>query len=219
MKKLIFAAVAALFVSSCSTVPKISSETTAEPGREGFYAVTNLQQFASAQIKNADVFQKYTKVIYSELNVADIEIDKSRLSRSNDYWELKDKDVTAAQRMFVEQLNKYYQKERNLSRVSDAQENTLKVDVALTKYRPNAPRDDSRGRGAGEMYFTEGAGRLYMVTQVSDAQSGELLAVFEDDRELGSTWEKDSQTNNTRRFKQGLYTWIQRIDNAIAQLR
>ena len=218
MKKHFFYFLFPFFIIACSSSPKVAESPETSGTLAGFYRVTSLQQFESVHVRSADVFVKYSKIFFEPLSLENLEIDDSRLTRT-DTWTLQEDDVENAQRHFVEQLNHIYQQPRNFERVLSADELSLKVEVVLTKYRPNSPRDSITDRSSHTQYFSEGAGRLFMKTKVTDAQSGELLAVIEDDRELGSTWQEDNRVNNLRRFKLGLNTWIVRIDQGLASLQ
>ncbi|SMF23917.1 Protein of unknown function [Alteromonadaceae bacterium Bs31] len=218
MKKLFFYCLVPLLLSACVNSPKIADKPESGGEPDGFYLVSGLEQLERSYVRSAEVFGSYKRIIYAPLSLSDLEIDDSRLDHSES-WTLKDGDVENAQLHYSEQLTRVYQQDRNFQLVSDASEGTLLVKMALVKYRPNSPRDSFGDRSSGTQFFSEGAGRLYMKTLISDALSGELLAVMEDDRELGSTWQEDNRVNNVRRFKQGLNTWIVRIDKGLAKLK
>lgn len=215
MRILIFIGV--LAIASCS-----STQNNGGNGADftGFYPVANFQRFASAHIQSPDVFKGYTAIVYEPLKVNNIEIDRGRLSTNGDSWTVKQGDAKKARTYFAEQVEHYYSKPRRLDLVSSlGAEKTLKVVFELVKFKPNFPRDTIVDRNSGTAYFAEGVGRLYMQAHVYDAVTGELLARFSDDRELGSTWQKGSRVNNIRRFKEGLRTWIKRLDDGVAMLQ
>ncbi len=206
-----------LILTACAGTPKLADAPQSNGEMAGYYAVSNLQQFESVYIRSTEIFAGYDKLLFAPLSMKGLVIDDSRLDHS-ETWTLRQGDEENAQQHFVQELAQVYRRPRNFQLVEDAGAKTLKVAVALVKYTPNAPRDTSRDRATGTQYFAEGIGRLYMRANITDAQSGELLAVIEDDRDLGSTWQENNRSNNLRRFKMGLNTWIVRIDNGLATL-
>lgn len=209
-----------LLIASCSATQKVAENVDANGDFTGFYSVANFQQFVGAHIRSPESFKGYTAIVYAPLKVDNIEIDRARLSTKSKTWTVKRGDAQKARAYFSEQVERYYSKVRNFDFGSSAAaEKTLKIAVELVKFKPNSPRDTTVDRNSGTAYFAEGVGRLYMQAHVYDAATGELLGRFTDDRELGSTWQKDSRTNNVRRFKDGLRAWIQRLDDGLAMLR
>lgn len=205
---------------ACSSNPRVAESAATEGEAIGLYPVTGLQQFGTAYVKSEDVFKGYSQLYFAPLDLDSIEIDTSRLERKDRSWEdPTDEDKETVKHYFTDELAKYFSGSTKLPLAGAPGENALEVAVVLTRYKPNSPRDSTSGRPSNTYYFSEGPGRLYMATFVRDSVSGELLGYFEDDRELGKTWQEDSRINNARRFKMGLYTWIQRLDNAVFDMQ
>jgi len=206
-----------LWLASCTSVPTTSNAPETEGVYSGMFAVKNLQQFSQVYLVSPEALQGYENVIFTPLMTDTLEIDTSRL-RFRDTWTPKEEDFLWLQREFAKIVEKSYQPPRGLRLLSEPADKTLKVAMALTKYMPNNPRDSLADRDTGASYFSEGAGKLFMRTRVLDAQSGELLALVVDERELGSTWQRDNRVNNSRRFRMGLETWVTRLGSGLAML-
>jgi|GEM_PF-5736952 len=220
MKKISVVLVVVSILAACSSTPQIADQPSSKLGVENFYEVSKLQQFSSAYIRSVDAIQGYDSLMFEPLGLSDFTIDTSRLDRSNDTWTVRPGDKEKAMQHFAGELESAYRGgKRSLTLVGKPSNATLRVAFELVMFKPNAPRDSIKDRTNSASYFAEGAGRLYMKTRVYSAISDELLLVIEDDRELGSTWQQDNRMNNTRRFKQGLNTWIIRLDKALADLQ
>ncbi|WP_018275051.1 DUF3313 family protein [Teredinibacter turnerae] len=220
MKKIISGLLAALLMSGCSSSPTVTSIPVSEGDIEGFYEVLNLRQFDSVFIRSSDALQGYSAAMFADLDLTNLEIDRSRLRANSEKWRFERRDRQRMEEQFAEQLALLFAgKSVHLKQAAGPGTGVLTIEFALTRYKPNAPKDALRDRPIGSTYITEGAGRLYMQARVRDSVSGELLALLEDDRELGQEWEEDNRVNNARRFEQGLGVWLRRLDAAVADLQ
>lgn len=204
-----------LVLAACTGNPVVEST----PDSLGMYSVKSVP-FDRFLIKSASVLQDYSAITASPINVDNVEIDEERLEFDEKPWILTEKDRARLQRIFASSFRQVFESKRSFSAEAQDGKGTLNLEVELLEFTPNAPKDDFKSREINEKIITYNVGDITLKAIITDASTGEVIAIVEDDEEIGDDrLQINDRVTNTRETRLTFQSWLSRLNNALVKLR
>ena len=209
-KKIMTAAVAALFLAACAGEPEIQTGDDAEVIMGNLHKVDNSRVQMAYLDPDANL-GKYNRVLVRPLGVDKIEISQPSRSTSvagNKDWELTEADKTALQEMFHEVMVKQLQEKGGYEVVDEPGDDVLEIAAMITAIAPSAPKDDNQSRAVGRTrVYTEGAGSIAVAVAYGDSETGEVLGLAKDSRSSNSYWASNNSVSNKADVRRMFTSW------------
>ena len=205
---------------ACSTKPIVTSNDASAAGYPQLVVVEDVP-FDGFYVISANVFSNYEAIYFEPLNVDNVVIDESRLNARDKPWKLTDSDKVRLREYFDERVRQVFGESEIFTLQTESAGQQLRVAVELLEFTPAAAKDDFKSRDPGVKIYTRSVGDLIMRATITDAGTGDLLAVVEDKRRVGdsSRLERNDRVRNTRQVKRTFSTWLSRLQTMMMQLR
>ena len=165
-------------------------------------------------------YSRYSSVYVAPLQVENTEVDHGSISARNHMyaWEFDDSRKADMQSYYDEQFVAEFIDHSGLPRVDAPDENSLVLEAELVELEPANPLETDRYPGRADVY-TDGAGDMTIAMAVSNAQ-GEVLALAEDDREMGPHHRRyrNNSVSNRAEVRRTFDHWGRKSGDAVAEL-
>ena len=200
----------AIWLLTACTMPEPSLPTgaDAEVNSEGLVRVKNSRVDDAFMRPDVD-FKQFTGILIDGLDLSNVKIVQPDYgaTRFNKDWELVDKDRTYLEELFQEKMNKYLFERGGYMRADSPAENVLRLNVAVVKIAPNAPKEsDYVGRSTT---YSRGAGSISIAGVLYNAGTGQVLARFADTRESQENWGQNNELSNKADVRRIFDFWAQ----------
>jgi hypothetical protein len=122
-------------------------------------------------------------------------------------WKLNNKNVRLMQEGFQAAIKEAVEKDNGYPIVTDEADGVLEIKISIISLTPYAQR--------GEKVITRGSGEIKIQLTLRDAMSGELLAIYEGDQQVGDEYQENT-SRASRENAQALFViWGQKIRRAL----
>jgi len=149
-------------------------------------------------------FSQYDSLLINELDVSNTKIVPPPWKADKPFkWEVSEKNITALQAAFSESMHDQISANGGYPIVTEPGPGVMEISVRIVSFMPYADRDEKvTTRGSGEM-------RIHVETR--DAQSEELIAMYEGAQEVGGDYGPNSDFARQENLKALFDFWGQRI--------
>lgn len=221
MKSYMF--VIAMFLTStligCAATPEISDVVDNRDKTRGFVQV-NKTGFDAFWVSGEDALQGYGSVYFAPVKLEEVEIDNSRLSLYDKEWVLTDQDKSITVDYFAKAAANVFTKSSDFTWVAEPEADSLQVEFKILNFTPTASRDADR-TGVREKVYSRSVGRMSLTAEVTDANTGKLIAVFDDVEEIGDTHrlERNDRINNLRQLRLSISKWHSDLEKTLSAIQ
>jgi hypothetical protein len=149
-------------------------------------------------------FSQYDSLLINDLDVSNTKIVPPPWKADKPFkWEVSAKNVTALQAAFRESMHDQISANDGYPIVTEPGPGVMEISVRIVSFMPYADRkEEVTTRGSGEM-------RIHVETR--DAQSEELIAIYEGPQEVGQDYGPNSDFARQENLKALFDFWGQRI--------
>jgi hypothetical protein len=149
-------------------------------------------------------FSQYDSLLINDLDVSNTKIVPPPWKADKPFkWEVSAKNVTALQAAFRESMHDQISANGGYPIVTEPGSGVMEISVRIVSFMPYADRkEEVTTRGSGEM-------RIHVETR--DAQSEELIAIYEGPQEVGQDYGPNSDFARQENLKALFDFWGQRI--------
>ncbi|WP_223293023.1 MULTISPECIES: DUF3313 family protein [Shewanella] len=225
MKRLTgYMALLLLNMTACSSQPLSLSTNSADIRDDGLVKVDNSQLDMSFIRPNVN-WSQYTKLYFEPVKVTNdhaSDYKPPRIDRHSDgvnaSYDLREQDLQKMADEFHLMTEKVFNKEQPFILVSEAEEGTLVVEVAVTDIRMTAPREDSR-RSYSSMgkTFSQNSGSMVLLAKIKDGKTGQVLAKAADRGQGFDQWRQNTSVFNWGDVRTVYRSWANSLKNALIQ--
>ncbi len=155
---------------------------------------------------------RYDALLIDDLDVSNTKIVPPPWKADKPFkWEVSAKNVTALQAAFRESMHDQISANGGYPIVTESGPGVMEISVRIVSFMPYADRNEKvTTRGSGEM-------RIHVETR--DAQSNELIAIYEGPQEVGQDYGLNSDFSRQENLKALFDFWGQRIRIAMDRVR
>jgi hypothetical protein len=149
-------------------------------------------------------FAQYQSLLINDLEVSNTKIVPPPWKADQPFkWEIADKNVKALQAAFHESMRDQISANDGYPIVTEPGPGVMEISVRIVSFMPYADRK--------EKVTTRGSGEMRIHAELRDAQSEELLAIYEGPQEVGQDYRTNSDFTRQENLK-GLFDyWGRRI--------
>jgi len=214
MRAIIF--FAAVILSACTTVsrdPQFADDLAAQG-----LTPSSSSQFSVIYVRDGvDIGNLISVEALDSSNtiIDDDAMSNAWVSRQRGRWELTEADHGRMAESFSSAIDDAFS-DSPLILTNTAAPNTLVITPRLAKIRPNAPRDTTDQRAAGEHYYTEGSGDMWIVFE--GRIDGELVLWLEKRTQAGHLWEENNRVTTWRNMRNTLGRWSRALETELSEL-
>jgi len=145
--------------------------------------------------------QKYDQFLIKPLSLSDTRIIPPAWVESPDprQWVMSERNREFLKVSFRAAMKSGLEKSGKFNVVRNVTARTLQLELTIISLSPYAPRDkDVKTRGFGELSFE---------AQMRDAQTGDLLALYEGTQQVGDHFQENTEFNQANSFTEQFYQW------------
>jgi Protein of unknown function (DUF3313) len=208
-------------LAACQGTGNFSPKVDQSDIPAGFQAI-DIRGLDDAYIAPDADLRAYTAILLPPIDVDNAKIEQLRSARiphARD-WELTEKDKSRFQKAYRELMVEKLTADNGFSMAEAEGENTLQVDVTVTKIAPNAPKDDFDSRpSARSRYYSEGFGDVSISLSIKDSLSGKLLITAVDKKRGDTLWRVNNSVTNWEEVRRMLRSWSSQIRNGLDDLK
>jgi hypothetical protein len=188
-----FAAVATLSVLACLAVG-VNADDVAD-----FAAPLKVEyERPGADLSN------YDAVLLADLDVSDAKIlPPPWLADKAFNWEVSDENVARLQADYVAAMKSQIQGNAGYPIASEPGARVVVLAVRIISFMPYAERDDKA--------TTRGSGEMRIQAELRDAQTSELLALYEGPQEVGKDYQPNTDVSKEQNLKKLFDSWGRRV--------
>jgi hypothetical protein len=153
-------------------------------------------------------FASYDSLLFNELDVSNTKIVPPPWKADKPFkWKVADKNVAALQAAFQESMLEQISANEGYPIVTEADSGVLEISVKIVSFMPYAERKEN--------VTTKGSGEMRIHAELRDAQSEELLAIYEGVQEVGQDYGANSDFTRAENLKALFDHWGKRIRHAM----
>jgi len=149
----------------------------------------------------------YDAVMIDTLGVADARIIPPPWVEGKDRnpkkWQLNSKDIQWLKDSYRAAMKEQIEASGDYAVVSEPRPEALILDVKIVSLTPYAQR--------GEDVITRGSGELTIQAELRDSMTGELLAIYEGDQDVGSEYQQNVRINKEHNVKILFAAWGEKL--------
>jgi len=149
----------------------------------------------------------YDAVMIDTLGVADARIIPPPWVEGKDRnpkkWQLNSKDIQWLKDSYRAAMKEQIEASGDYAVVSEPRPEALILDVKIVSLTPYAQR--------GEDVITRGSGELTIQAELRDSMTGELLAIYEGDQDVGSEYQQNVRINKEHNAKTLFAAWGEKV--------
>lgn len=185
--------VTAILVLCCYLVGASADEVA------GFAAPLNVEY----QSADAD-FSQFHRVLLAELDVAHVTIvPPPWLADKAFRWQVSDRNVARLQGEYVAAMTDQIQGNGGYQIASEPGPGVIELSVRIVSFMPYAEQKDS--------VTTRGSGEMNIHVELRNAQTGELLAIYEGPQEVGKDYQPNTDFTKAKNIKKLFNSWGRRV--------
>lgn len=218
MKMSIFISLVAVLLSACTITPPMpSTRTQAIIEQNPVLVADHDTRFEYAFFADKERLQRFKKISFLPLELDQTQFDERRLQPRERGWSFTEQEQQHYIEHYLKSAARIFNDGSALSFTDQPDETTVFARMQILSFSPNAPKDTPRSRPNKSEYLTYGTGTLTMAIQLHDAETKDVLAVFEDTQELGDLFrlELNDRFNNNRNFRLELDRWLNKLERTL----
>ncbi len=150
---------------------------------------------------------RYDAVMIDTLGVADARIIPPPWVEGKDRnpkkWQLNSKDIQWLKDSYRAAMKEQIEASGDYAVVSGPRPEALILDVKIVSLTPYAQR--------GEDVITRGSGELTIQAELRDSMTGELLAIYEGDQDVGSEYQQNVRINKEHNAQRLFAAWGEKV--------
>jgi len=149
-------------------------------------------------------FAQYRSLLINDLDVSNTKIVPPPWKADQPFkWEVSEKNIKALQAAFHESMRDQISTNNGYPIVAEPGPGVMEISVRIVSFMPYADRKEN--------VTTRGSGEMRIHAELRDAQSEELLAIYEGSQEVGQDYRPNSDFTRQENLK-GLFDyWGRRI--------
>jgi len=156
--------------------------------------------------------RKYNQFILVPLNLSHTRIVPPPWKEDEDprKWQLSEINANFLRAVYKTEFKKGLEESGKFNVVENAVPGTLELEVSLISLEPYAD--------AGEKVKTKGYGELSFEASLRDANTGELLAMFEGTQQVGKEYQENTVFNKGHNFAEHFLTWGRNVSRRMTAI-
>jgi len=215
MKKSVLMLIGSLtLVTACSINKPHEKKLAAEAAPLGLQEIKS--NSLDAVFLDKAKIASYKQVIIEPLDMSAVKIRKSSDMNIHDTpWELNDQDRKFFQECYQASMKKEWLAKSTLTQVKQTGSSTLKVKATLVEIAPLGSKDDTKGRPTMTKVYSEGMGTMTLKYELSDSETGKVLGLISDQRDLGKMWEENNRITFNQKVRLAFDAWARRLQKEL----
>ncbi len=150
----------------------------------------------------------YTRLLVRELDLSETKIlPPPWLAEKSFKWEVSEKNGQRLRREFMESMTEQISGNGGYELVNLPGEGVLELYVKVVSFMPYAEQKDK--------VVTKGSGEMRIHAETRDAQTGELLAIFEGPQEVGADYQPNTDFTRKENVNKLFDSWGRRVRIAL----
>lgn len=209
-----------LLISACAQPVAIVPLVSELPETVGMNKVEN-SGFDDFFVNKNKITEGYSRIIFSQLNLDNIEIDTSRLKFPDNDWTLTAKNKNKWQELFQTSAKNAFKNPEGLSLSKSPASKILNAHFEIVKFIPTAV-DDVKSLNNRNKVYTQNIGFMETKAVIRDSITGEVIAVINDKREVGERlgeFERNNAIMNNRRLRSEWTSMLNQLEVTLNQIQ
>jgi len=155
-------------------------------------------------------YSQYTRLLVRDLDLSEAKIlPPPWLADKPFRWEVSEKNAKRLQEAFMASMREQISGNGGHALVSEPGDGVLELYVKVVSFMPYAEQKDK--------VVTRGSGEMIIHAETRDAQTGELLAIYEGPQEVGRDYQKNTDFTRKENVGKLFDAWGRRIRIAMDQ--
>lgn len=206
-------------IAGCSMTKKHEQEAQIKATKEGL-AVVDKSTFDGTFVAPLAEFSRYKKLLVEQLDMSEVKIRKQTGTNiiNNTPWELNDNDRRYYQDRYTEALMSNLIIDGRYATAMQAAPDVMIVRAKVLEIAPLASKDDMKGRPTSMKVYSEGMGTMTLEISLYDSESGKVLAIITDQRDLGRMWEENNRVTNNVQVRVAFNAWLKKLRTELDRL-
>ncbi|WP_171022329.1 DUF3313 family protein [Thalassotalea litorea] len=222
-----FLLLVSLVLFSCSSEPpSLQTGADKEVNKAGLTRVDNSPMDLSYAREDV-AWSKYHKLMFAKVNVNNDHPDDYRPPRidpmsdgPNATYDLDDATLLKMGQEFVKVAQGVFDEDQPFEIVTQADANTLVIEVMITDIRLTAPVESSRRsyNSIGGTTYTESSGSLVIAAGLKDGESGQILAQALDRGAAIDQWKQNTKVFNWGDMRTIYRNWLTTFKSSLIRV-